>query len=47
MTIAEILKDGYTVCHPPYMGDERSYITYQCMARSGRYTQRAQKRKRA
>lgn len=31
MTIAEILKDGYTVCHPPYMGDQRSYITYQCM----------------
>ena len=31
MTIAEILKDGYTICHPPYMGDQRTYITYQCM----------------
>ena len=35
MTIAEILKDGYTVCHPPYMGDQRSYITYQCMGQIG------------
>lgn len=35
MTIAEILKDGYTVCHPPYMGDERTYVTYQCMGQIG------------
>ena len=35
MTIAEILKDGYTVCHPPYMGDQRTYITYQCMGQIG------------
>ena len=25
MTIAEALNDKYTVCHPPYMGDERTY----------------------
>lgn len=35
MTIAEILKDEYTVCHPPYMGDERTYITCQCMGQTG------------
>ena len=31
MTIAEALNDKYTVCHPPYMGDQRTYVTYQCM----------------
>lgn len=35
MTIAEILKDKYTVCHPPYMGNERTYVTYQCMGQIG------------
>lgn len=35
MTIAEILKDKYTVCHPPYMGNERTYVTYQCMGQTG------------
>lgn len=32
MTIAEALRDvGYPVCHPPYTGDEETYITYQLL----------------
>lgn len=34
MTIAEIL-DGYTVCHPPYMGEEKEYVTYQLITQTG------------
>lgn len=34
MTIAEILQDKYTVCHPPYMGDAAEYVTYQLIAQS-------------
>lgn len=35
MTIAEALKDKYIVCHPPYMGDARTYVTYQCIGQTG------------
>lgn len=35
MTIAEILKEKYTVCHPPYMGDARTYVTYQFIGQTG------------
>ena len=34
MTIAEILRNKYTVCHPPYMGDATEYVTYQLIAQS-------------
>lgn len=34
MTIAEILQDKYTVCHPPYMGDATEYVTYQLITQS-------------
>ena len=34
MTIAEILQDKYTVCHPPYMGDAAEYVTYQLITQS-------------
>lgn len=34
MTIAEALKDKYIVCHPPYMGDAREYVTYQLITQS-------------
>ena len=35
MTIAEILQDKYTVCHPPYMGDAAEYVTYQLITQTG------------
>lgn len=34
MTIAEILRNKYTVCHPPYMGDAAEYVTYQLITQS-------------
>lgn len=37
MTIAEILQDKYTVCHPPYMGDAPEYVTYQMQGQSTLY----------
>ena len=35
MTIAESLKAAYEVCHPPYKGTARKYITYQLMGQTG------------